>query len=61
MSVQTIHFQWERGERIENQHFFSTLLTFWTDFHYLIGDFWHSKNVDVYSFFGGGGLTKGMV
>ncbi len=47
----------------ENQHFFCTLLTFWPDFYYFHGDFRHSKNVDVYSFFwgGGGGLKKCMV
>ncbi len=30
---------------------FCTLLTFWPDFYYFHGDFWHSKNVDMYSFF----------
>ncbi len=56
-SVQTIHFWGERGV-CENQHFFYTLLTFWSDFYYFHG---HSKNVDVYSFLGGGGLRKCMV
>ncbi len=41
-----------RGERSDNQHFFHTLLTFSPDY-YFHGDFWHSKNVDVYSFLGG--------
>ncbi len=41
--------------------FFHTLLTFWPDFYYAHGDTWHSKNVDVYSFLGGGGLRKCMV
>ncbi len=50
------------GERVcENQHFFCTLLSFWPDFYYFNGDFCHSKNVDVYSFWGRGGLTKCMV
>ncbi len=50
-SVQTIHFL--GGWRVcENQHFFPTLLTFWHDFYYFHGDFWHSKNVDVYLFLG---------
>ncbi len=44
---------------------FSTLLTFWPNFYDFHGDFWHSKNVDVYSlfFFGGGegGLRKCMI
>ncbi len=56
MSVQTIHFR-GRVEVCENQHFFHTLLTFWRDFYYFHGDFWHSKNVDVYSF-GGRGSQK---
>ncbi len=43
------------GVFCENQHFFHTLLTFWRDFYYFHGDFCHSKNVDVYTFFGGGG------
>ncbi len=38
------------GAVCENQHFFHTLLTFWPDFYYFHGDFWHSKNVNVYSF-----------
>ncbi len=44
----------------ENQHFFHTLLTFWPDFYYFHGDCWHSKNVNVYSFFwrGGGGRRE---
>ncbi len=37
----------------EKQHFFNKLFTFWSDFYYFHGDFWHSKNVDVYSFWGG--------
>ncbi len=54
MSVQTIHFQGEGGRICENHHFFCAHLTFWPDFYYFHGDVWHSKNVDVYSFFGGG-------
>ncbi len=46
------------GGVCENQHFVHTLLTFWPDFFNFHGDFWHSKNVDVYSF---GGLTKCLV
>ncbi len=42
----------------ENQHFFHILLTFWSDFYYFHGDFWHSKNVDVYSFLGVRGSQK---
>ncbi len=42
-----------RGGVFENEHFFHTLLTFWTDFVYFHGDFSHTKNVDVYSFLGG--------
>ncbi len=41
----------------ENQHFFRILLTCWPDFYDFYdfhGDFWHSKNVDVYSFLEGG-------
>ncbi len=31
--------------------FFHTLLTFWPDFFFFFHvDFWHSKNVDLYSF-----------
>ncbi len=51
MSVQTIHFGWGGGRVCENQHFFRTLLTLWPDFYCFRGDFWDSKNVDVYSFF----------
>ncbi len=39
-SVQTIHFLGGR-DVCENQHFFRTLLTFWPDFYYFHGDFWH--------------------
>ncbi len=46
----------------ENQNIFRKLLTSWPDLYYFHGDFWHSKNVDVYSFLGGGwGLRKYMV
>ncbi len=48
----------------ENLLFLGTLLTFWPDYYYYFhGDFWHSINVDVYSFFlgGGGGLRKCMI
>ncbi len=46
----------------ENQHFFSVLLTFLSYFYYFHGDFGHSQNVDVSSFFWGvGGLRKCMV
>ncbi len=38
----------------ENQHFFHALLTIWPDFYFFHGDFWHSKNVDMNSLFGGG-------
>ncbi len=43
----------------ENLLFFGTLLTFWPDYYYYFhGDFWHSINVDVYSFFlWGGGVV----
>ncbi len=41
----------------EYQHFVLKLLTLCPDFYYLHGDFWHSKNVDVYSF-GGRGSQK---
>ncbi len=34
--------------------FFHTLLTFSPDFYYFHGDFWHSKNVNMYSFWGEG-------
>ncbi len=40
----------------ENQHFFHTLLTFWPDFYYFHGDFWHSVCTLL-----GGGLRKCMV
>ncbi len=48
------------AEVCEKQHFFHTILTFWPDFYYIDGDFWHSKYVDLYSlFFGGvGGSQK---
>ncbi len=50
------------GGVCKNQLFFRTLLTFWPDFYYFHGDFWQSKNVDVYSLGdGGGGLRKCMV
>ncbi len=49
------------GGVCENQNFFRTLLTFWPDFYYFHGDFWHSQNVDVYSFFIEGGLRKCMI
>ncbi len=52
--VQTIHFP-GGGEVCENQPFFHTVLTFWTDFYYFHGDFWYSKNVDVHFFVGGVG------
>ncbi len=49
------------GGVCENQHFFCTLLTFWPDFYYFHRDCWHSKSVDVYSFFEvGGGFRKRM-
>ncbi len=32
--------------------------TFWPDFYYFHADFWHSKNVDVYSFRGGGRVSQ---
>ncbi len=53
------YFQGEGGT-FENQNFFSKLLTFLPDFYYFHGDFCHSINVDVYSFFwgGGGGAQK---
>ncbi len=38
-SVQIIHF-----------HIFSYTFNFWFNLYYIHGDFWHSKNVDVYSF-----------
>ncbi len=38
-------------------HFFCTLLTFWTDFYYFHGDFWHAKNVEGR----GGALRKCIV
>ncbi len=44
------------GGFCENQYFFHTLLTFWSDFYYVRGDFWHSINGDVYSLGGGGDL-----
>ncbi len=56
MSVQTIHFR-GRGGVCENQHFFHTLLSFWPDFYYFHGDFWHSKNVDVYQ---RGGISESV-
>ncbi len=46
---QIIHFGGVGG--CENQHFPCTLLTFWPDFYYFHGDFWHSKDFDVYSLF----------
>ncbi len=49
------------GGSVKIQKKFHTLLTFRPDFYYFHGDFWHSKNVDVYFFFGGGGLRKCMV
>ncbi len=50
------------GGVCENQHFFRTLLTFWPAFYHFHEDYWHSKNVEVYSFFwGGGGLRMCMV
>ncbi len=42
----------------ENQHFFCTLLTFWSDFYSFRGDFWHSKNTDIYSFLVRGAFLK---
>ncbi len=39
----------------ENQANFNTLSTFWPDFYYFHGDAWYSKDIDVYSFFWGGG------
>ncbi len=35
-------------------------LTFWPDFDYFHGDFWDSKNVDVYSFLGGEGVSESI-
>ncbi len=49
------------GGVCENQHLFHTLITFCPDFYYFHGDVWHSKDVDVYSFVGGGGIIKCMV
>ncbi len=42
---------------------FCVHLTFWPDFYYFNGDFWHSKNVDVCSLFleGGEGVSESMV
>ncbi len=56
-------FRGRGGWSVKINIFFCTLLTFWPDFYYFHGDFWNSKNVDVYSFFGGGGrgLGKCMV
>ncbi len=49
------------GDVCENQHFLYTLLMFWPDFYYFHGDFCQSKNVDVYSFFwGGGGVSESI-
>ncbi len=53
MSVQTIHFRGEGGWVCENQHFFCTLLTFWTDFYYFYRDLWHSKML-MCTLWGGG-------
>ncbi len=39
---------------------FSIHLTFWPDFYYFHGDFWHSKNVDVCSFFWGGRVLESV-
>ncbi len=63
MSVQNIHFRVGEGGVSENQHFFYTLLTFWSDFYYFHGDFWHSKIMMCTLFLGrgGGGLRKCMV
>ncbi len=33
---------------------------FWPDLYYFHGDFWQSKNIDVYSFFWGGGVSEGV-
>ncbi len=51
------------GGVCENLILLRKLLTFWPDFYYFHGDFWHTKNVDVYSFFGGGreGVSESMV
>ncbi len=46
------------GGVCENQHFFCTLLTFWPDFYYFHGDFWHSNIFDDYFFGGGRGSQK---
>ncbi len=48
----TDHNVWQAAKGVcENEHFFDTHLTFCPDFYYFHGDFWHSNNVDVYSFF----------
>ncbi len=49
----------------ENQHFCHTILTFWPDFYYFHGEFWHSKMLRCTLFWGvgggGGGLRKCIV
>ncbi len=61
MSAQTNTYL---GGVCENQHFFHILLSFWPDFYFFHGDFCHSKNVDVYSYFfffwGGGGVSESV-
>ncbi len=59
MSVQTIHFR-EGGGFCENQNNFCILSTFWPDFYYFHWDFWHSKNVDVYSLVLGEGVSESV-
>ncbi len=46
------------GGFCEHQHFFHTLLTFWSDLYYFHGEFLHSQNVFVFFFFLGGGSQK---
>ncbi len=48
------------GGVCENQHFFHTLLTFWHDFYDFHGDFWHFKSGDVYSVWGGEGVSESV-
>ncbi len=50
-AYKTIHVRGEVG-RFVKINIFSKHLTFWPDFYYFHGDFWHSKNVVVYCFFG---------